>query len=265
MNKPNLEYNYRIESIEDIRPAAELFMRLSSELGAFKILMIDDISSPQNLVDANGNPLATEYFGWNSGDSHCWDMSEMELDAPISDAVRYESEPFYADQDKLVTFQSNTLISGFGINLGNDHEYCYAAITTPIRLPFGRVGAAAWFASDAETTDTFAIYEEFADRLMVMALKFLSGYVKVQSPCPNHPHQPNLSKREIQCIKWVAHGKTDNEIATIVGISHATVRFHVQNAARKLDTVSRAQTVFRASQLGYLTSSPKQSSTLDLA
>ena len=220
--------------------------------------MIDDISSPHNLVDAKGNPLATEYFGWKSDDNHCWNMSEMGLEATICDAIRYECEPFYADQDKLVTFQSNTLISGFGINMGNAQDLPYAAITAPIRLPFGRVGATSWFACNEESTDTFAIYEEFADQLMVMALKFLSGYVKVQSPRPNHLPQQNLSKREIQCIKWVAHGKTDNEIATIVGISHATVRFHVQNAARKLDTVSRAQTVFRAAQLGYLSANPKQ-------
>ena len=38
----------------------------------------------------------------------------------------------------------------------------------------------------------------------------------------------------------------------ILGRSHATVRFHIQNAGEKLDAVNRSQTVFKAAQLGYI-------------
>ena len=41
----------------------------------------------------------------------------------------------------------------------------------------------------------------------------------------------------------VAEGKTDWEISVILGVSEATARFHVDNARRKLDAVSRAQAV----------------------
>ena len=34
--------------------------------------------------------------------------------------------------------------------------------------------------------------------------------------------------------------------------SRATVRFHIHNAATKLDAVNRSQTVFKAAQLGYI-------------
>jgi DNA-binding CsgD family transcriptional regulator len=61
-----------------------------------------------------------------------------------------------------------------------------------------------------------------------------------------------LSKREVECLRWAALGKTDQEIAMIMSRSCATVRFHIHNAAIKLDAVNRSQTVFKASQLGYL-------------
>jgi len=53
-------------------------------------------------------------------------------------------------------------------------------------------------------------------------------------------------------VSWAALGKTDREIALILSRSCATVRFHLQNAAQKLNAVNRSQTVFKASQLGYL-------------
>jgi DNA-binding CsgD family transcriptional regulator len=43
----------------------------------------------------------------------------------------------------------------------------------------------------------------------------------------------------------VAEGKTDWEIATIMGFSQSTARFHVDNARRKLDCVNRAHAVAR--------------------
>ena len=61
-----------------------------------------------------------------------------------------------------------------------------------------------------------------------------------------------LSKREIECLRWAAAGKTDSEIGMILSRSSATIRFHLHNAALKLDAVNRSQTVFKAGQLGYL-------------
>ena len=61
-----------------------------------------------------------------------------------------------------------------------------------------------------------------------------------------------LSKRENECLRWAAVGKTDSEIALILSRSCATIRFHIHNAALKLNAVNRSQAVFKAGQLGYL-------------
>ena len=34
--------------------------------------------------------------------------------------------------------------------------------------------------------------------------------------------------------------------------SHATISYHIHRAGEKLDSVNRAQTIFKAGQLGYL-------------
>ena len=66
------------------------------------------------------------------------------------------------------------------------------------------------------------------------------------------PADCQLTKREVECLRWASIGKTDKEISMILGRSHATVRFHIQNAGEKLDAVNRSQTIFKAAQLGYL-------------
>jgi DNA-binding CsgD family transcriptional regulator len=60
---------------------------------------------------------------------------------------------------------------------------------------------------------------------------------------PAAPEPPSLSQRERDAIAYVAEGKTDWEIGTILGVSEATARFHVDNARRKLGAVNRAQAV----------------------
>src|SRR3546814_17340441 len=64
------------------------------------------------------------------------------------------------------------------------------------------------------------------------------------------PADCQLTKREVECLRWAAVGKTDKEISLILARSHATVRFHIQNAGEKPDAVNRSKTIFKAGQLG---------------
>ncbi|MFT5606911.1 MAG: LuxR family transcriptional activator of bioluminescence operon [Parvicella sp.] len=55
-----------------------------------------------------------------------------------------------------------------------------------------------------------------------------------------------LSKREKECLRWAADGKTAWEIAKILKISERTAVFHFENARKKLSTASRIETVSKA-------------------
>ncbi len=54
---------------------------------------------------------------------------------------------------------------------------------------------------------------------------------------------PTLTKRETQCMRWVAAGKTDWEIGLLLAISPNTVHFHVERVKRRLATTSRTEAV----------------------
>lgn len=61
---------------------------------------------------------------------------------------------------------------------------------------------------------------------------------------------PHLSRRELQCVELVAQGKSDFEIAIILGISCETARQYVKRARSAYDVVSRTQLAVRALQDG---------------
>lgn len=68
------------------------------------------------------------------------------------------------------------------------------------------------------------------------------------------PHPPHLSRRERECLKWVARGKSDWEISVILGISAETARQYVKRARSAYHVSSRTQLVvlgLRDNWLGY--------------
>lgn len=54
---------------------------------------------------------------------------------------------------------------------------------------------------------------------------------------------PKLSARELECLQWAAAGKSDADIAILVGIKPATAHFHVERAKKKLGVRTRVEAV----------------------
>ena len=59
-----------------------------------------------------------------------------------------------------------------------------------------------------------------------------------------------LSPREVTILNWMRNGKTNWEIAKILGVTERTVRFHVESIFAKLDVKSRSQAVATAMDHG---------------
>lgn len=82
---------------------------------------------------------------------------------------------------------------------------------------------------------------------------FMSAYryLHSQSITPHPEPSPGvtsiaLSRREVECLQWLASGKTLSEAATILGISERTLRFHVGNARDRLGVATTMQAVVAA-------------------
>lgn len=51
---------------------------------------------------------------------------------------------------------------------------------------------------------------------------------------------PGLSRREVEVLRLIAHGKTNKEIGSVLGISDRTVQIHVSRVYDKIGTCNRA-------------------------
>lgn len=61
-----------------------------------------------------------------------------------------------------------------------------------------------------------------------------------------------LTRREVDCLRWAASGKTDGEIAEILNIARWTVVTYLQNAKIKLGCSNRTSAVATALSLGII-------------
>jgi DNA-binding CsgD family transcriptional regulator len=105
---------------------------------------------------------------------------------------------------------------------------------------------------DAGQTDLSKEFELYSDFFGLLFRRFITGYVSAIRTTRRIPSDCVLSKREVECLRWAALGKTDSEVGIIISLSHATIRYHMHRAGEKLNSVNRAQTIFKAGQLGYL-------------
>jgi len=84
----------------------------------------------------------------------------------------------------------------------------------------------------------------------MMALYTHNRLVKLVRP-PKIPKR-YLTKRELDCLHWVAEGKSDWEIGEILQISESTAHWYIENAKSKIGVSTRMQAVVGAISEGVL-------------
>lgn len=118
--------------------------------------------------------------------------------------------------------------------------------TVPVNVP-GEPSGSCSFA--------VALGRDLPDRRLVFA-ELIGGHAfraarRLKPPPVQRP--PHLSVREIQCLRLVALGKTDWEIARILGLSIHTAHQYVKHARAAYDAVSRTQLVVYALRDSWIT------------
>jgi DNA-binding CsgD family transcriptional regulator len=89
------------------------------------------------------------------------------------------------------------------------------------------------------TTRKTALVKDFQAIAGFMHLKVFS---ETDRPPASHP----LSRRECECLQWAALGKTDEEIADILGLSRLTISTYIKSARYKLGCINRVSAVAKA-------------------
>lgn len=244
---------------EDIADAAAA-LALAARREGLRIMLWHDLATFEPMVDAEGDPLNTGAFGWHEQDLGAWQCRDGMLRSPLVRALRVESDTFWADRRGIHTRLNNRVIGQIACADIEAETCAKAAILVPVHQAFGQVGGAILTSIDPSQEDLSSACERVAETLAPAIARFVHGYVMVSRDERYLPDDCMLTSREIDCLNWIALGKTDFEIGIILGCSHAGVRYHVTRACAKLGAVNRAQSVFRAAQLGLL-GSPRASAS----
>lgn len=242
-----------IKSLEDIRQAA-LNLREIAEQRGLRAALCVDIASGKPMVDAHGVALNTDIFGWVKQTQRWWEDPKLALHSPLPRACRYESEPFWCNEDGFHCATPNKYLDEIDVATyfsGIKHRLA-AIMVVPVHLPFGQISANSFPPIYQTSKDYSDEFKKHGPLMGILTRRLISGYVSVMKRSTHIPADTGLSKREVECIKWASIGKTDEEIGMIISVCRSTVRYHIGRAGEKLGSVNRTQTVFKASQLGYL-------------
>lgn len=116
-------------------------------------------------------------------------------------------------------------------------------VTVPVRGPFGDIGMLS--VSMSGSAEAWArTYARVVPELQVAAVHVHDNVVRAfASPHPGI--RPTLSAREVEILQWIAVGKTQRDIGSILAISDRTVEVHLRSARTKLAALTTAQAVAR--------------------
>ena len=112
-------------------------------------------------------------------------------------------------------------------------------------------GAAAYLSKDAERSEICAAIAAVARGETVLAPAAQAG-IAAEVRSRGHAERPALTPREQEILVHVAEGRTAPEIASLLFLSPATVKGHLQAVYEKLGVSDRAAAVAEAMRRGLL-------------
>jgi len=213
-----------IETASAARSAAEVGRSLFQALRPFGVRALFSRShstgDPEYVYSRISPP------GWES----IYDEKRLRGANFLPREIRKRATPFRWSEIVFLTpaeREINEIVRDFNINDG---------IAVPVHGPGGYVGVTSVAFENLE-----AISPAERNAISVAALVL---HLKMMELSPPRTSQgPSLSPRERDCMSFIAEGKSDWEIAEVLGLAETTVLTHVQNAKRKLGARSRSHAV----------------------
>lgn len=173
------------------------------------------------------------------------DKNSYFTDDPVHMACQKSAAPFvWSDVRRIVTLsdkQEEILRSAEVAGLG-------AGFTVPIHVPGEATGSCSFSTKlgreiplttlpAAHYVGTFAF--EAARRVSQRSARMRRGDALTGGV-------PRLTRRQLDCVVLAGRGKSDRDVAQILGISDQTVHQHIEDAKRKYDVSTRMQLIVRA-------------------
>jgi LuxR family quorum sensing-dependent transcriptional regulator len=126
-------------------------------------------------------------------------------------------------------------------------EFGYiSGVCIPMRAADGAIGVVAMAGDRPDIADG-----EFRD-LVALGSHVFRRAEEINGAADRARVAPSLSAREVALLEFLVHGHSDREIASLNGITEATVRFHLKNARKKIGAVSRTHLAAKVVALGFV-------------
>ncbi|MES2095667.1 MAG: helix-turn-helix transcriptional regulator [Pseudomonadota bacterium] len=207
-----------------------------------------DLGDAAPMADRSGRPYAS-MFPWLENGRDYWRNRRLALESTFLHAARLLAEPIWFGAGRLHTWRPTHILDPIDCARVQEQFGITGALIAPVHLPAGQVGAVVWATTD--TIDMAAVFERHAEPMFALAVRFLAAHTELVDA--RHRVTPaQLTRREAQCVRWAAAGKTTAEIGIILSLSISTVRFHLRNAGEKFGASTRARLIQMATGHGFL-------------
>jgi len=218
--------------------AAEVLVRLSTHLRNARAVRlardaVDVAGHGVLMIDAQGR------IGWRSPQAAAW-MHEFFPNA--ADHLPLAWERWLTAAEEAGSAGSNDLV---GVATSKVAKASQAAPGSPASAPTTDLieGPASGRALRVRHLGLVGLGE----RMLLLQLRSQRGS-HADAACSNRVVEAQLTPRETEVLSWVAKGKTNRDVADILGMSPRTVNKHLEHVFEKLGVETRAAATALASR-----------------
>jgi LuxR family transcriptional activator of conjugal transfer of Ti plasmids len=172
------------------------------------------------------------------------DRGYVEVD-PVIQTARRTPLAFQWDESKYPANRVNRNFFGVAADFN-----VRSGLTVPITGVYGQFAALTLAGPHNDNIGT--VFAENLSSLTLAALHYHmhSGRIRELEREANGGPGTLLTARSRVCVTWIARGKTVEETASILNIHEATVRYHLNEARRRLNAISLPHLVAEALRKG---------------
>jgi DNA-binding CsgD family transcriptional regulator len=236
-----------LSAATDFAAAERSLDAIASAIGMPKMAWAPDVSRP--LFDAHMDAFLRRH-GWPEDVMSLWWDRHVMLKMPIYIRCRVEHLPFVSPVDFATGRRPAPELRHIAQVMAD--QGLRSLITAPVNLPRGRIAMVTWVGP--HTVDEAArIVRHLRAELLAAGHLFMDAFdrefgatvVAAEEKVP-------LTPQEWECLRLLAQGYREAEIARLKGVAGTTIRFHLDNVVRKLGAANRTHAVALAAQLGVL-------------
>jgi DNA-binding CsgD family transcriptional regulator len=190
--------------------------------------------------------------GWPDDLLRFWWDRHAALKMPVYIRCRFENLPFVISLDSHRNRYSSTSSEEKRVTALLKTMGVTTVLVIPSHLPMGRI-AISVLAGARKSNEIKKLMLGMEGDLLGFGHRFMNTVSTLVGDVLNlHDEQSRLTPREWDCVRILAQGYREAEIGPLIGVSRATVRFHVDNVVKKFGCRTRTQAIALLAQLGLL-------------